>query len=139
MAPAVELFCDRCFRENSGEPRGSETCSQLCVPRCCVEACFISHRLYKEQQVLKGGGTLVPEHTRTSLGHSRKLLTRVLTALCSTLALRCWHLSVRLSSLANAHKSGGFIHHLFWCQLSKLGTRRNLFSHLQQGLSCVHA
>lgn len=129
MAPAVE-FCSVIpasgqTQESHGGPR--RAASALCS-LCCVEACFISDRLYKERRVLKWRGTLVSEHTRTSLGHFRKLLTRVLTARCSTLALRCWHLLVRLSSLANTHKSRVFIHHLFWCQLSKLGTHRSLFS-----------
>lgn len=62
------------------------------------------------------------EHTRTSPGHYRKLLMRVLTLLCPTLALRCWHLLVRLSSAANRHKSSVSIHLHFGCQRSDVAT-----------------
>lgn len=103
MEPAVEnLLCDPRIRENSGEPRGSETRSRSVLRRACASSLPGST---KNRNFSNRGGTLFPEPTHTPSGHSRKLLTRVLTVLCPTLALRCWHLLVCLSSPANTLKS----------------------------------
>lgn len=125
MAPAVELCsvipASGRTQENHGGPRRA---ASALLRRGVL---YLRPALQRTAGFETEGGTLVPEHARTSLGHSRKLLTRVLTALCSTLALRYWHLLVRLSSLANTYKSRVFIHHLFWCQLSKFGHTQKPF------------
>lgn len=111
-ASGGNLFSDPCHGENEGEPwggRGSRKHLCLC-------------RALQRTASFKTEATRFPEHTRTSPGHYRKLLMRVLTLLCPTLALRCWHLLVRLSSAANRHKSSVSIHLHFGCQLSDLAT-----------------